>query len=114
MKYLLDNFDSFIDDDVDGEDVDSFEARRVDILTVVQFGDAIGRGKYGIVRKGVYLETNEVVAIKIIQKNEQQPKDIECITVCSMKLLSRIERVSNHVLLAKTSQCDFLKGLLSR
>lgn len=81
MDYLLDNFDCFTEDGDDKEEEKDFEARTVNIMNVVQFGEAIGRGKYGIVRKGIYLDTNEVVAVKIIQKNEQQPRDIECIKV---------------------------------
>ena len=80
MDYLLDNFNCFTEETGEEEEKD-FEARTVDIMTDVQLGEAIGRGKYGIVRKGLYLDTNEVVAVKIIQKNEQQPRDIECIKV---------------------------------
>ena len=81
MDYLLENFDCFTEDGDDKEEEKDLEARTVNIMNVVQFGEAIGRGKYGIVRKGIYLDTNEVVAVKIIQKNEQQPRDIECIKV---------------------------------
>ena len=92
MDYLLDNFNCFTEETGEEEEKD-FEARTVDIMTVIQLGEAIGRGKYGIVRKGLYLDTNEVVAVKIIQKNEQKPRDIECIKVSSMKHQSNVERM---------------------
>lgn len=81
MNQILENFESY-EDSLDVSTVSEMDAREVDISTVVRIGDMLGRGNYGVVRKGQLVATNELVAVKIIQKAELKPRDIECIKVC--------------------------------
>lgn len=80
MHQLLEDFDN-PSLEVDNQATSEFQPRNVDINTVVRLGETIGRGRYGLVRKGYLLSTGEIVAVKIIQKNELQPRDFECILV---------------------------------
>lgn len=80
MSQILENFDD-PDSCMDFNEVGLFDATEVDISTVVEFGEIIGRGNYGLVRKGLLLSTNETVAIKIIQKSELKAADIDRIKV---------------------------------
>lgn len=113
MRQLLEDFDNPCLE-VDNQASSQFQPRDVDINTVVQLGETIGRGRYGLVRKGVLLSTGEIVAVKIIQKNELQSRDVECILVgCDGNRMMNVERVSCYVCFEKASSYHLIERLLS-
>lgn len=46
-----------------------------DLFDFYDFGDVLGQGKYGLVKKGLHKSTNKEVAIKIVKKKELSLKD---------------------------------------
>ena len=60
-----------------------------DLFDFYDFGDALGQGKYGLVKKGIHKKTGKEVAIKIVKKKDLTLKDkemlkreIEVLKVC--------------------------------
>ena len=72
---LVDGFDDTMID-VDPISMTELEASEVNINDILSIGDILGHGKYGVVRKAVILNTNEVVAVKIIRKIDLNEKDV--------------------------------------
>jgi serine/threonine protein kinase len=48
-----------------------------DLYDFYEFGDVLGQGKYGLVKKGIHKKTKKEVAIKIVKKKELNLKDKE-------------------------------------
>lgn len=51
-------------------------ATNVSIRDLYEFGKELGRGGFSVVREGINKETGEKVAIKIIEKNQTNPEEL--------------------------------------
>jgi serine/threonine protein kinase len=51
------------------------------ILTKYRFGEELGSGSFGVVRSCVKRGTNNTLAVKIIDKNRLNPKEILSLSI---------------------------------
>jgi serine/threonine protein kinase len=61
--------------------ISELTAAEVNIFDIVQLGEVLGQGKYGMVHKGILLSTGENVAVKKICKADLSEKDMLCLKV---------------------------------
>lgn len=107
---LVDGFDDTMID-VDPISMTELEASEVNINDILSIGDILGHGKYGVVRKAVILNTNEVVAVKIIRKIDLNEKDVGILKVVLFSS-PHAARMSNHVRAAHPPTHHLTEGFL--
>lgn len=83
LSYISGLVDGFDDTMADADPISLTELEPTDciITNVLSFGDVLGHGKYGIVRKAVLASTGEVVAAKIIRKSDLSDRDVSALKV---------------------------------